>query len=90
MLKLLDAEEEVLVGVTGRHVGGPGQALVHGDVYQAASVHRALTRPIEDFLYDGAALLTFDAAPFDQAIDDLLYLLAPRGCGSYVQEDQPL
>ena len=46
--------------------------------------------PIEDFLYDGAALLTFDATPFDQAIDDLLHLLARRGCGSYLQEDQPL
>src|SRR5919107_1179111 len=80
MLELLYPEQEGFVDFTVRDANPP-QALLHGGVYQTAGTRRAFTRPCEDVLDHGAALLY-------KVVHRLLDPLARDGRGPYLQEDQ--
>jgi hypothetical protein len=64
MLELLDAEEEVLVGLAVRDTRG-AQALLHGGIHEGASPRRALASPVHDALDHGATLLALHATLLD-------------------------
>jgi hypothetical protein len=89
VLELLEAKEEVLIGLPVRDPGAT-QALLHGGIHQPASPRRALARPAQDVRDDGPAFLALYPTLLDQAVDDLLNPLTGSGGGAYLQEDQPL
>ena len=87
MLELFDAEEKILVDLAVRDASA-SQTLLHGGIYESAGSRRALARPIEDLLYDGATFLSLHPALFDQTVNYLLDPLAGSGGGAYLQEYQ--
>src|ERR687894_655903 len=87
MLELLYPEQEVFVDFTVRDANPP-QALLHGGVYQTAGTRRAFTRPGEDVLDHGAALLALHPTLLYKAVRRLLDPFARDGRGPYLQEDQ--
>jgi hypothetical protein len=87
VLELLDAEEQVLIGLPGWNPG-PTQALLHGGVHQAACSRRALVRPVQNVRDYGAPLRTLYPALLDQTVDGLLNPLAGDSGGTYLQKDQ--
>src|SRR5215211_687719 len=89
VLELFDAEDQVLV-VLPRREAGPPEALLRRGIHQRAGPRRAFPRPSQDLIHEGLALLALEAALLDQAVHDLLHLVARGGGGSYLQKDQPL
>jgi hypothetical protein len=64
VFELLDAEEEVIVGLSVRHTRG-AQTLLHGGIHKGASPRRALAGPVHHTFDHGAALLALHTALLD-------------------------
>src|SRR5215216_7132677 len=89
MLQLLDAEQKVLIVLSGRK-SAPPETLLQRGVDQRSRPRRTLAGAVHHVVDHRAALFTLDAALLDERVHDLLHLVPRCRSGTYLQQDQPL
>src|SRR5919112_151424 len=89
VLQLLDAEEKVLIVLSGRK-SAPPETLLQRGVDQRSRPRRALAGAVHHVVDHRAALFALDAALLDERVHDLLHPVPRRSSCTYLQQDQTL